>query len=52
LRLDVSLERAANKTGESIERTTRKIVAERLRRDQVIPAMIDKIKGLFGDGVA
>ena len=33
--------------GENIERVTRHVVAERLRRDQVIPGMIDRIKGLF-----
>jgi CRISP-associated protein Cas1 len=35
--------------GESIERMTRRIVGERLRRDQVIPAMIDWIKALFAE---
>jgi len=34
---------------ESIERMTRRIVGERLRREQVIPAMIDRIKALFAD---
>jgi CRISPR-associated protein Cas1 len=33
--------------GESIERVTRRIVAERLRRDSVIPNLIERIKGLF-----
>ena len=33
--------------GENIERVTRRIVAERLRRDGVIPAMIERIKELF-----
>jgi len=32
---------------EPIERITRRLVAERLRRDGVIPAMIDRIKNLF-----
>jgi CRISPR-associated protein Cas1 len=32
---------------ESIERVTRRIVGERLRRDQVIAGMIDRIKALF-----
>ena len=32
---------------ESIERLTRRSVGERLRRDQVIPTMIDRIKALF-----
>jgi CRISPR-associated protein Cas1 len=30
-----------------LERLVRRIVAERLRRDQVIPSMIDRIKSLF-----
>ena len=34
--------------GDNIERVTRRTVAERLRRDGVIPAMIDRIKDLFG----
>lgn len=34
--------------GENIERVTRRTVAERLRRDGVIPAMIERIKALFG----
>jgi len=33
--------------GDSIERVTRRAVAERLRRDGVIPAMISRIKELF-----
>jgi CRISPR-associated protein Cas1 len=33
--------------GHNIERVARKLVGERLRRDQVIPAMIDRIKSLF-----
>lgn len=33
--------------GDSIERVTRRIIAERLRRDGVIPAMIVRIKELF-----
>jgi CRISPR-associated protein Cas1 len=35
--------------GENIERVARRIVAERLRRDGVIPSMIDRIKALFID---
>lgn len=34
---------------EPIERVVRRTVAERLRRDGVIPAMIDRIKTLFED---
>lgn len=37
--------------GESIERVTRRGVAERLRRDGVIPMLIDRIKALFEDAV-
>jgi len=33
--------------GENIERVTRRMVAERLRRDSVIAGLIDKIKDLF-----
>ncbi len=33
--------------GDNIERVTRRIVAERLRRDGVIPSMIERIKDLF-----
>ena len=33
--------------GENIERVTRRMVAERLRRDNVIAGLIDKIKDLF-----
>lgn len=35
---------------ESIERMTRRTVGERLRRERVIPTMIDRIKALFTDG--
>jgi CRISPR-associated protein Cas1 len=35
------------RAGDSIERVTRRSVGERLRRDGVIPAMIDRIKTLF-----
>src|SRR4051794_1862020 len=35
---------AAKRPGDGIERLTRRIVGERLRRDAVIPAMIDRIK--------
>lgn len=38
---------AQKRPGEQIERVTRRMVAERLRRDGVIPAMIDRIKELF-----
>ncbi|MCO6416038.1 type I-E CRISPR-associated endonuclease Cas1e [Siccirubricoccus sp. KC 17139] len=38
---------AQRHSGDPIERTTRRIVAERLRRGGVIPAMIDRIKALF-----
>ncbi len=38
--------------GELIERMTRRTVGERLRRDQVIPQMIDRIKALFAEPVA
>lgn len=40
---------AQKRPGESIERMARRTVAERLRRDQVIPAMIDRIKALFAE---
>lgn len=33
--------------GDPLERLVRRLVAERLRRDSVIPAMIDRIKELF-----
>lgn len=33
--------------GESIERVTRRIVAERLRREGIIPTLIERIKDLF-----
>lgn len=39
-------------SGENLERMTRRIVGERLRRDQVIPSMIDRIKALFAKGDA
>ena len=38
---------AENRPNDSIERLTRRSVGERLRRDQVIPTMIDRIKALF-----
>lgn len=38
--------------GENIERVVRRTVAERLRRDGVIPAMIARIKELFAPPVA
>lgn len=40
---------AERRGGEPIERLTRRIVGERLRRDQVIPGMIDRIKALFAE---
>jgi CRISPR-associated protein Cas1 len=40
---------AEKRPGESIERLTRRNVGERLRRDQVIPTMIDRIKALFAE---
>ena len=38
---------AQKRSTDSVERLTRRSVGERLRRDQVIPAMIDRIKTLF-----
>jgi CRISPR-associated protein Cas1 len=38
--------------GNSLERMTRKMVGARLRRDQVIPTMIDRIKDLFSESSA
>lgn len=43
---------AQKRMGDSIERLTRRSVGERLRRDSVIPAMIDRIKALFAAEVA
>jgi len=40
---------AQKRPGDPIERLTRRMVAERLRRDAVIPAMIDRIKELFAE---
>jgi CRISPR-associated protein Cas1 len=40
---------AQKRPGQSIEQTARRIAGERLRREQVIPAMIDNIKSLFTD---
>jgi CRISPR-associated protein Cas1 len=40
---------AEKRPNESIERLTRRSVGERLRRDQVIPTMIDRIKALFAE---
>ena len=42
---------AQKRVADSVERLTRRIVGERLRRDQVIPGMIDRIKALFGGDV-
>jgi len=36
--------------GLSVDRRVRRIMGETLHRDQVIPDMIDKLKGLFSDG--
>jgi CRISPR-associated protein Cas1 len=38
------------RASESLERQTRRITGERLRRDQVVPGMIDRIKALFAEG--
>jgi CRISPR-associated protein Cas1 len=43
----VSLSR--KRPSDPLERITRRLVAERLRRDSVIPAMIDRIKELFAE---
>lgn len=40
---------AQKRPADPIERLTRRMVAERLRRDGVIPAMIDRIKELFSE---
>ena len=40
---------AEKRPGDSIEQLVRRGVGERLRRDQVIPAMIDRIKSLFAE---
>jgi len=40
---------AQKRPGDPIERLTRRVVAERLRRDGVIPVMIDRIKELFAE---
>lgn len=40
---------AEKRVGDSIERLTRRSVGERMRRDGVIPAMIDRIKALFAN---
>ena len=39
---------AAKQPNQSIERLTRRLCGTALQRDGVIPAMIDRIKGLFG----
>lgn len=39
---------AQRQPGENLKRLVRRMVAERLRRDGVIPGMIDRIKALFG----
>ena len=41
--------RVAQRPGENIERVTRRLTGETLVREQVIPAMIDRIKSLFGE---
>ncbi len=38
---------AEKRVGDSLERVTRRMVGERMRREGVIPAMIDRIKALF-----
>ena len=43
---------AQKRVSDSIERLTRRSVGERMRRDSVIPAMIDRIKVLFAAEVA
>jgi CRISP-associated protein Cas1 len=43
---------AEKRPGDSIERLARRSVGERLRREQVIPAMIDRIKSLFAEETA
>jgi CRISPR-associated protein Cas1 len=39
--------RAAKEPDQTIDRLVRRIAGQKLRRDQVIPAMIDRIKELF-----
>ena len=34
----------------TIERQVRRILSEKLHREQIIPNMIDRLKQLFGDG--
>ena len=41
--------RVAQRPGENIERVTRRLTGETLVREQVIPAMIDRIKNLFDE---
>ena len=41
--------RVAERTEENIERATRRLTGQELVREQVIPAMIDRIKSLFSD---
>ena len=41
--------RVAERTEENIERATRRLTGQALVREQVIPAMIDRIKSLFSD---
>jgi CRISPR-associated protein Cas1 len=43
---------AQKRVSDSIERLTRRSVGERLRRESVIPVMIDRIKALFATEVA
>lgn len=41
---------AQRRPGENLERIARRVVAERLRREAVIPTMIDRIKLLLAEG--
>ena len=41
--------RVAQQPGENIERVTRRLTGETLVREQIIPAMIDRIKSLFDE---
>ena len=41
--------RVAEQSGENIERVTRRVTGQTLAREQIIPAMIDRIKSLFSD---
>ena len=41
--------RIVEQPGENIERVTRRLTGRALAREQVIPAMIDRIKSLFSE---